>query len=360
MDLRGGQARLAEKALCFKKATLLCFMMRGQEGGRSPSTRGELNIPDYSAWSRSSLREHVLDLEDQLFGVLGKAVVVPDGPKDRARIARWLATHWDEWLKGGGGVYRLASVIEFEREVGVLRLSGRMETPAYGEMLLQGAHGMAIRHPEYMLVRDVGVLFDLHQDLDRMLDDAELSDREWATPAGENRQSLARAVVLACFNLLEAFSNGLAREWLLRNPGCYDDTRRVLEDMDKPLRTRLLSVVRATAAGRCSLDVNMPPMSILFGQIKNRRDAFVHCDPGPQSSRKGFVKEEAFHDVTPAVVTEAVRLTFEVIRTAWMDVYQRQGPLWLPEWEAGRFGKRNVRVARPAVDGLSTEADRRT
>jgi hypothetical protein len=247
-------------------------------------------------------------------------------------------------------MFTLATVLEFEQEVGKLRFSGAMETPAYGEMLMQGLHGMSIRHPEYMLVRDLAVLFDLHEDIDRMLDDATLADREWATPAGENRQSLARAVILACFNLLEAFSNGLAREWLLRNPVCGDETRRLLEDMDKPLRTRLLAVVRATSGGRCSLDVNVPPMSVLFGEIKKRRDAFVHCDPGPQISRRGYVKEQAFHDVAPAVVTEAVRLTFEVVRTAWRDVHQRTGPLWLPDWKGGRFGKWNVRVSRPRVD----------
>lgn len=349
LALTGGRGRLVRTAYRLKKAWLLSVGIVGVERLQPSVSAVELTVPDYGQWSRAELQNHVKALEGDLEEILRAGVQFSKGRKQLHQIARVLEDHYDQWQAAGGGLYTISTVHDFERRVGRLRSREHMETPVYGEMLLQGVIGLAIRHPEYMLVRDLGLFFDLHQDADRLLVGAtRLSDVAWAGAAGENRQSLARAVILTCFNLLEAFANGLAREYLMRGDSIDGTIRRQLEDMQKPLRTRLPAVVRLVSGRACSLDVNLPPMSVLFGPIKEHRDAFVHCEPGPQLSAKGYSKETAFHNVSPSVVVEAVRNTFDVIRTAWRDAHQQDGPRWLPNWKGGRFGKQNLQLVRPA------------
>ena len=69
----------------------------------------------------------------------------------------------------------------------------------------------------------------------------------------------------------------------------------------------------------------------MFGALKQRRDAFVDCEPGTEASSHGYVKEAAFHDVSPVIVNEAVQATYQIIRQVWKCVHGGEGPRWLSE-----------------------------
>ena len=117
----------------------------------------------------------------------------------------------------------------------------------------------------------------------------------------------------------------------MTNSQLSEQDQEKLLDNSKPLKLRLLSVPRLITGREPSLDVNKPPMSRLVGDIKERRDSFVHCEPGEEVGQGGFVKEERFHDIDPRVVDDAVRLTAEVIAVTWRDVTGRDDGLrWLP------------------------------
>jgi hypothetical protein len=287
MNLTGGRERLARSAVRLKKAWILSVAMVGLRNLQPQVSAEQLVIPDYSSWSRPKLQDQVLALEADLGEVLAIRVQLATGKKTIYRVAEWLERHYDHWQEAGRGMYRIANVLDFEHHVGPIRSKRQLDPPPYGEMLLPGFLGLAIRHPAYMLVRDVGLLFDLHFDVDRLLQGATLSDASWAVAAGKNQQSLARSVILSCFNLLESFANGLAREWLRLHPAADAKERAHFEETQKPLRTRLLSIVKTASGGHCSLDVNKPPISELFGPIKNRRDAIVHSEPGSGVSSRG-------------------------------------------------------------------------
>jgi hypothetical protein len=63
---------------------------------------------------------------------------------------------FDEWQKVEFGLYSLCTAQEFELECGLLRARAKIEVPPYAELLMQGgAHPVAVRHPEYMLARDL-------------------------------------------------------------------------------------------------------------------------------------------------------------------------------------------------------------
>jgi hypothetical protein len=222
-----------------------------------------------------------------------------------------------------------------------------LDFPPYTELLLQPGIEVAFRHPEYMLARDLEFLYELYLDTDLLLGRVHTWPApEWARAGGENLQTLARTVILSCFNLVESFVSGLARSQIIQQPTLDEQTVRRLLSTQEPLKKRVIAIPRAIAGESISLDINKPPFSDLFGEIKNHRDAFVHCEPGPQLSQRGYAKQALFHDVPLKLVQHSVTSTIEVIRLIWGAVHGRPGPRWLHDLDdTGHFGRVNLTVA---------------
>lgn len=335
--LAGGRERLAQRAFTLKKAWLLVSFMVGQA-----LTAQESTIPGYANWTRRQLQEQCTDLERDLEEVLALVVVSPRQAL-RPGALKWLVEQFDRWHASGLGLFTISTAKQFENQIGVLEARRRLEIPPYAELLLQPGIGVAFRHPEYMLVRDLGMLYDLYCDAEGICE--RISWRNppsWAATAGENTQALARATIQACFNLLESFVSGLARAHIMNHevePHLY---KRLTENRE-PLKKRIRQIPALIVGRDCPISVDAYPMGPLFNDVKSRRDAFVHCEPGPQQSSHGYVKESVFHDVSPELVTLAVKATHELIREVWGFVYAEEGPRWLPPLEeSGRFGKINL------------------
>ena len=77
--------------------------------------------------------------------------------------------------------------------------------------------------------------------------------------------------------------------------------------------------------------------------MKVRRDSIVHCEPGPDESEHGYVKEELFHDAFAPEVEKAVDATCDAIRVVWEHVHDAAGSRWLHE--RGEVGRRNLRLS---------------
>jgi hypothetical protein len=334
--------KLAEQATVLKKAWLLCVASMGNDFIQKNISPAHLSIPNYRLNKPGDLRSEIKDLEYDLKRILNDLVEAPR--ESLSRVAQWLAARFDTWQASKPGMFTISTVLDFESNVGRLRARKFMEVPAYGEVFLQPI-GTTIRHPEYFLVRDLGLLWELYLDAERIMQFSERHRRQdWGGRAGENLQSLARSIVIACFNLLEAFASGLARQYLMTHPQVDTGVQKKLEGTYKPLGSRLIALSSLISGKTSSLDINKPPLAVMFGPIKSHRDAFVHCEPGPQSSERGYRKEAVFHDVGRGVVEDALRSTFEIIKTIWADVYGHDKPRWLPEWSGGRFGNPNLRL----------------
>ena len=341
--------RLAKHALTLKKAWLLSCAWLGK---RLDSE--SLTIYDYQRWPKRRLVQHVKDLEDDFADQVRWTLRQPD-KKIWKQLASWMSTQFDRWQEAGGSLLTICTAHEFESQFGELRVQEHIEVPPYAELLIQGWYGLAIRHPEYMLARDLAFLYSLFQESEKLLQQANWQNpQDWTKRGSENAQALARAVIQTCFNLLESFVSGLARGHVMTNGHLDEGVRTKLLDNSKPLRNRVLSIPLLISGKDCGLNQHRPPLSTLFGGVKQRRDAFVHCEPGPQSSSHGYVKEAAFHDVSPAVVEAAVQSTEQLIRQIWQGVFEQDGPCWLlhlAEPEAARTGFR----LRPVVEEPTTE-----
>lgn len=347
MRLVSGRDRAISRARSLKKAWLLTAVACGQRLSADDAT-----IPHYESWSKPRLQAHLTDLESDFEDAIGLLVESPRNALKAAPVS-WLSQQFDRWVAAGASVFTIATVQQFEERVGRLVARRVLEVPPYAEVLLQPGPGVALRHPEYMLVRDLGMLVDLYLEAETLCDS--ISPRRpptWAGAAGENVQALARSTIQACFNLLESFVSGMARAHVMTNASLDEEVAGKLLSTREPLRKRVRSIPSVIRGEECPFTLDALPLSTLFGEIKRRRDAFVHCEPGPIESEHGYVKEAAFNDIDRDLVPRAVRATHDTIRGLWYFVHQCEGPRWLPPIESsGRFGKINLRLCPPESAG---------
>ncbi len=320
--------RLAAEALELKKAWVMGIALIGKPASL-PSDH--LVLPNYLHWQIKSLKRHLDDLHRDM-DEIGKAFILVDwNPVQRKRAIPWLASKHDEWVRSKQPVWEIGRVHVVESEIGRLGFRKRIECPAYAQVLLQGFYGAAIRHPEYHLARDLSLLTNLFLDAETIADDHQRNKKQHSN---ENSQSLARSVILACYNLLESFVSGLVAEFLILNPHApQEKIKKLQKPSDRSLKARF-EEVPALVTGVA--DVMAPFKNVLtplFGDYQKRRNAFVHCEPGPVTPKEAF-----FHETDAKVVKETISLTIQAIRAAWKVVHKTEGPRWLPDPDAkGRF-----------------------
>jgi hypothetical protein len=326
-----------------KKSWLLLAAMHGKH-----DLGVDGRVPDYQHWSRVELQQQVTDLEDDLRDLVGRFALQHAHQITRGKALEWLSERFDAWEAVDRGFFVISTAWEFEQNVVPLQKAYEtLDCPPYAELLLHPAIEVAFRHPEYMLARDLEFLYELCFDTEMLLCGVPnwSSVPKWAEGAGENLQTLARTVILSCFNLVESFVSGLARSHVMLHPTLDEQTVKRLLNNQEPLRKRVTAIPKAIAGESIPLDINKRPFSELFGKIKNHRDAFVHCEPGPQVSERGQLKEALFHDVSFEFAQQSVRSTIEVIRSIWRAVHGRSGPRWLHDLDdTGHFRRVNLTV----------------
>ncbi len=296
----------------------------------------EVSIPAYLGYPIQQLQQHSEGLRSLLAG-LGI---------DKERILNpsavaWLADAFDMWAATEFAIFDLGRLVDIEAQIGELVHGRVMDCPAYAHVILQGFHvGAGIRFPEYHLATDLRLMMNLYLDCqDMMKVDLSLTD--------EPNQSLGRSVILTCFNLLEAFTSGLVAEYLIKNLNADSDIVRELEDKNAALSRRFSRVPGLVRGDRLFLDLQQPPLAKLFGEIKWRRDSFVHCEPGSAPTKRGYVKEAFFHEIGAPLVSETVDLTLDAITLAWNRATGKKRPSWLPSYQKdGRLGHREVSLSR--------------
>ena len=331
VKIRGTRSELEANAFALKKAWVLVAVLAGHG---STLSKEDLTIWDYRLWSGKQLKPYVDKLTHD-FVANAKVLLLDWGKTDLRTKVDWFAAHLDAWRGSGLGTYTVGRFHEIEATLGKLAYHNQMDIPPYAELMLQGAGPFGIRHPEYHLGSDAALLHDLLVDSQALNDDALAEGRVHST---EHRQSLSRSVILTCFNLLEAFVTGLAVEWLMLNPNLPPTMAKKLTDNGLSLRKRVLQIPALITGRSDILDEKAPPFEPLLGECKQRRDSFVHCEPGPDANAWGYVKEHHFHDATVEAAQTTLNLTFDLIRLVWKSVHSRPGPTWLPQrTDAGRF-----------------------
>jgi len=152
-----------------------------------------------------------------------------------------------------------------------------------------------------------------------------------------------RMCLLSCFNLTEAFINGIA--WEFVQTGGVEGLSKSQQDLLTRGQASLLdklAKVPAIAKGRNDgpLMKDHDPLSTFRDLVKPFRDSIVHASPFSAPERfGGYDKLQRVYELEMPTVTSAVALTLRIIGTIHEFMGNGVGlPAWMPSRGSdGRF-----------------------
>ena len=202
--------------------------------------------------------------------------------------------------------------------------------------------GLQFENPELHLSKDLEVAFNEVLDIE-----SEIKKYEGKafSHLRDNRQTIAklqrklnfvqRMTLLSCFNLVEAYLNGLA--WEFVQTADIDTLSGKKKKLLDTSRTSILDKLRKYPP-LCSqrddtlFDIVEPPYSIFRDLIKPFRDSIVHASPfAAPESFGGYDKLTKLYDLSTETVKKAVETTLEIIKRINEYMGNKRLPHWYPE-----------------------------
>ncbi len=166
-----------------------------------------------------------------------------------------------------------------------------------------------------------------------------------------NRETSLRTCVLSCFNLIEAFVNGIAWDYVQTHDisGLSKDNRNVLTEADRPVNiiAKLIKIPALTTGRNTGpLHQTRDPLKSFIEIVKPYRDAIVHASPFAAPEKLGDIdKLSKLYELNLPTARSAVDVTIAVVKEIHNFI---NGGSELPQWfprrtQDGRF----VLVAEP-------------
>jgi len=247
-----------------------------------------------------------------------------------------------EPLYARGSIWRL-SLTEFAVQLGQARKGVLRGAPLHSTIVLS-PWGLQTEYPEMHLVKDLAVAFN-----SLVATEDELG-KYWKIPwhkaKGENTRShLAvlqrraffhrRMCVLSCFNLAEAYINGLAWEYVQTNDiSTLSRTKqKILTEGQASILDKLIKIPQIVA-GRSSglLEKDKEPLVTFRDTIKPFRDSIVHASPFAAPERfGGYEKLSKVYELNFDTVQQTVEMTLKIIGMIHRFVGgEEHSPQWVP------------------------------
>jgi hypothetical protein len=205
--------------------------------------------------------------------------------------------------------------------------------------------GLQTEYPEMHLVRDMAVAFNSAVTLD-----AEIKEHEgtsWAkAKQEETRIDLAdlqtraafnrRMCVLSCFNLIEAYINGIAWDFTESQDisGLSKNKQDVLTSWQASILDKVVKIPQIVTGGSPGpLSQDKDPLKTFTEIIKPFRDSIVHASPFSAPTRfGGYDKLSKVYELKLETVRTTVDLTVEIIARIHQFVGGDSGKDNLPQW----------------------------
>jgi hypothetical protein len=214
--------------------------------------------------------------------------------------------------------------------------------------------GLQTEYPEQHLTKDLIEAYNGARDNDAEIEALGIVPWERAK-AGSERDKIGalwrrrmyhqRMTLITCFNLVEAYVNGIAWEHVQQvgTEGLSENHRSVLVEDKRPINTidKLIKIPRIVA-GRDEgpLHQSRDPLKTFLEVVKPFRDAVVHASPFDAPEKfGGYDKLAKLYSLDMVVVESAVNTTLAMVSVIH-EFLGREGsqPSWLPErGERGRF-----------------------
>lgn len=237
------------------------------------------------------------------------------------------------------------SMVDFEKFVGGIREGLFRGAPLHSTVHISACWGLQTEFPEEYLIKDLAVLYNDLLELDEKLtEQKELTCRQMKhTPSGTDIAEASRRAgtyrrmcLLACFNLIEAYVNGLSWEYVQRHniSSLSKAKRRMIEEADGSIVKRIINIPEIISGNPTPFDKTISPLNDFIDTIKPYRDAVVHASPFATPEKfGGYDKLQKIYELSNDTVAHAIDITQQII-----GIIHRVtgGKTELPAWFIGR------------------------
>lgn len=265
-------------------------------------------------------------------------------PEDLARL-------YDPLFERGSTWYLPLS--DFVRDFGRFKPGVLRGAPLHSTIHIS-PWGLQTEFPEHHLMRDLAGTFNQAVEIGDQL--ASYHSRTWSQvkekrPRDEladlirRKETSQRACLLSCFNLIEAYINGLAWDYVHTHDtsGLSKDNRNVLTESERPVNIidKIIKIPRLVAERDMGPHhQTRDPLKSFIDVVKPYRDAIVHASPFAAPEKfGGYDKLRKLYDLDLMTVRRAVDITLSLIGETHRFVGgEGDLPQWvLPRREDGRF-----------------------
>lgn len=230
---------------------------------------------------------------------------------------------------------------DFQNQYSKIRPHVLKDIPGYSTVVIS-LWGIQFRNPEHFISDDIkqslALAFEAKDELNKLenVSHKELHKRRGKISALTQKEGLAnRFTIISCYNLLEAYLNGLAWMFALdkeKMKGLSNNSRKLIED-SATLRDKVIKYP-SIITGRPLWDENDEIPNLLLSDLKQFRDSIVHPSPFSVPERfGGYDKLQNFYLVTIGLSMVIARLTVDLIGSIHQHVTGKGSarPVWLNE-----------------------------
>lgn len=334
MEVKSGRQREAAEIVHYKKAAAVGRLLLGELDGPMDA----IAIEQYLKKTRRELVSERDGARASLRGEIAKFCknnFENVDAEDLVKLYDLLNEHRSEWF---------LPLTEFERRIGKFKVGVLKGAPLHSTIHIS-PWGLRTEFPEQHLVKDMALAFNDAVEIEehrltpyRTKSWRERKQQETRSEIAElirRREASLRTCVLSCFNLIEAFINGVAWDYTHTHDlsGLSKDNRNVLTESERPVSivTKLVRVP-ALVAGKDAgpLHQTRDPLKSFIEIVKPYRDAIVHASPFAAPDKfGGYDKLSKLYELNLGTVRKAVEVTTAVVKEIHQSVHGgRELPLW--------------------------------
>ena len=231
-------------------------------------------------------------------------------------------------------------LVEFQNKFAKFRPEVLRGLPLHATVCIS-LWGLQFKFPEDFLSKDVVEALQTMSDCEEVLKKYRDADHDFVSkkrdeigPIIRKREFAARMGILACFNLLEAYLNGMAWEFQYADQRYQAlSTKKKKLVQDGSFREKLLHYPEILTGVELWSEGHELVRGYLE-RVKPFRDSLVHASPFSQPERFGGLdKLQHVYLIDNTKAREAAKLTVEIICTIWKHVRgdNFELPIWLQE-----------------------------
>lgn len=342
--MNSGREREAAEIVRYKRAAVVGRLLLGElDGPMEP-----IFVEQYLDKPRRDLKAEREAIRERLRGEIAKFCrnnFEDIKPEDLAELYEPLFERASVWY---------LPLTDFLRDFGRFRTGVLKGAPLHATVHIS-PWGLQTDFPEHHLMRDLAVSFNELVEIEEHCltsyrtktwrEKKEQKTRAEIADLVRRSETNQRTCVLSCFNLIEAYVNGLAWDYVQTHDisGLSKDNRNVLTESERPVNIidKLIKIPRLVAERDIGpLHQSRDPLKSFIEVIKPYRDAIVHASPFAAPEKfGGYDKLSKIYELNLSTVRRAVDITIAVIG----EIHRFVGsdgdlPVWvLPRAQDGRF-----------------------